>query len=299
MGNSGFKKPDNKFICYGPNVILVQEHKAETDNIKPGLLVMNGSVDGKVKVCDGVTSAPIGFAGYEQSFLGAPSVVSNRPENVDEAYATDAYVPVLGGGGFVGVGALAAGVAVKKGDLLASWSDGTVVPVANLPGGLGVKIPFVKNASEYDTGVDIPGGMIVSDVLVQVVTKVSSSTIDIGTLSTASGDADGFVDGESCASAGFVVHNNVDGTIGNITRGALLTEVQIKDANTSALYYNVPCNYVVGSSAVSVSYTTSNHDVAGNFYIICHAPGFEVVGVAEESVAVGASVQDILVRSLI
>jgi len=34
-----------------------------------------------------------GIAGYEQSFLGAASSTSNRPANVDTAYAKDARVP--------------------------------------------------------------------------------------------------------------------------------------------------------------------------------------------------------------
>jgi len=52
-----------------------------------------------------------------------------------------------------------------KGDLLASWGGGTVVPVVPMPGGYGVRIPFAKNGSETDTGVDLPEGMIISDVM--------------------------------------------------------------------------------------------------------------------------------------
>lgn len=39
---------------------------------------------------------------------------------------------------------LAPGVGTVKGDLLASWGDGTVVPVVPMPGGYGVRIPFAK-----------------------------------------------------------------------------------------------------------------------------------------------------------
>jgi len=59
------------------------------------MVVMKGTNDDDVVACDGVTKAPFGVAGYEQSFLGAASSTSNRPANVDTAYAKDARVPVL------------------------------------------------------------------------------------------------------------------------------------------------------------------------------------------------------------
>jgi len=300
MGYMGFKKPDNKFICYGPNVILIQEEKAEAATIKPGLVVMKGTNDDDIVVCDGVTSAPIGFAGYEQSFLGSTSTTSNRPADVNSAYATGAKVPVLGGGGFVGVGTLAAGVAVKKGDLLASWSGGTVVPVVPMLGGLGVKVPYAKSTAEKDTGIDLPAGLVVTDVVVQSITAVASATIDIGISSgEVGGDADGFVVGESIAATGFIKHVNGSTTASNNTIGDLLVNVDIKSADASALYFSLPKFYVCDGTAESVTYTTTDHAVAGNFYIVAFAPGFEVVGIAEETLAVGATVQDVLVRSLI
>jgi len=107
---------------------------------------------------------------------------------------------------------LAPGVGTVKGDLLASWGGGTVVPVVPMPGGYGVRIPFVKKTTEFDTGVDLPEGIIVSDVIVEVTKEVESATINVGLLSTEnnnSGDADGFLVGESCAAKGFVKHNTV------------------------------------------------------------------------------------------
>lgn len=110
MGYYGFVEPDNKIIAYAPNTILIQEEKAEAATIKPGMVVMKGTNDDDVVACDGVTKAPFGIAGYEQSFLGAASSTSNRPANVDTAYAKDARVPVLGGGGFVAMMHLAPGI---------------------------------------------------------------------------------------------------------------------------------------------------------------------------------------------
>lgn len=76
-------------------------------------------------------------------------------------------------------------------------------------------------ATETNTGFSIPTKGIVTPVGVgfETVTIDSGITIDIGTLSTASGDADGFIDGVSVATAGFV-----KGTLtnGSVTLGALL-----------------------------------------------------------------------------
>jgi len=245
------------------------------------MVVMKGTNDDDVVACDGVTKAPFGIAGYEQSFLGAASSTSNRPANVDTAYAKDARVPVLGGGGFVAMLHLAPGVGTVKGDLLASWGGGTVVPVVPMPGGYGVRIPFTKNTSETDTGVDLPEGMIISDVIVEVTNEVANATIDVGLLG---GDADGFLDGESCAAKGFVKHKTVNDSAAKNTLGAYLVESDIKSSDTSALFVSVPGVYVVGDGKVSVSYTTSDSDnLAGNIYMVCAAPGFQIVGRAEET----------------
>jgi hypothetical protein len=294
MGYYGFVEPDNKVIAYAPNTILIQEEKAEATTIKPGMVVMKGTNDDDVVICDGVTKAPFGIAGYEQSFLGAASSTSNRPANVDTAYAKDARVPVLGGGGFVAMMHLAPGVGTVKGDLLASWGGGTVVPVVPMPGGYGVRIPFVEKTTEFDTGVDLPEGIIVSDVIVEVTKEVALATIDVGLLyaeDSNGGDADGFLDGESCAAKGFVKHNTVALTSADetLTLGAYLKEADIADATVGegqAQTYRVPNYHVVGDGQVSVSYTTSESDkLAGNFYMVCAAPGFQIVGRAEETLA--------------
>ena len=298
MGYYGFVEPDNKVIAYAPNTILIQEEKAEEATIKPGMVVMKGTNDDDVVICDGVTKAPFGVAGYEQSFLGAASSTSNRPANVDTAYAKDARVPVLGGGGFVAMMHLAPGVGTVKGDLLASWGGGTVVPVVPMPGGYGVRIPFVKKTDEFDTGVDLPEGMIISDVIVEVTKEVDSATITVGLLSTedsSGAGVDGFLDGESCAAKGFVKHNTVDTTAASLTLGDYFKEADIVDATSTggAQTYRVPNYHVVGGGQVSVSYTTSNSaNLAGNIYVVCAAPGFQIVGRAEETLPVAIVTDD-------
>ena len=298
MGYYGFVEPDNKIIAYAPNTVLIQEEKAESTTIKPGMVVMKGTNDDDVVICDGVTKAPFGIAGYEQSFLGAASSTSNRPANVDTAYAKDARVPVLGGGGFVAMLHLAPGVGTVKGDLLASWGGGTVVPVVPMPGGYGVRIPFAKNASETDTGVDLPEGMIISDVIVEVTKEVADATITVGLLSTENsngGDADGFLVAESCAAKGFVKHNTVATAAASLTLGDYFKEADILDATGSggAQTYRVPNYHVVGDGQVSVSYTTTNSaNLAGNIYVVCAAPGFQIVGRAEETLPVATVTDD-------
>jgi hypothetical protein len=166
-----------------------------------------------------------------------------------------------------------------------------------MPGGYGVRIPFAKNTSETDTGVDLPEGIIVSDVIVEVTKEVAAATINVGLLSTEDdngGDADGFLAGESCAAEGFVKHNTVALTsaAATLTLGAYLKEADIADATSGAgaQTYRVPNYHVVGGGQVSVSYTTSDStDLAGNFYMVCAAPGFQIVGRAEETLAVATA----------
>lgn len=137
-------------------------------------------------------------------------------------------------------------------------------------GPLHIKIPFSQNATETDTGYDLPARMLVEHVYPEVVTNVAGSTIDVGVLSTESGgDADGFVDGASCATAGVVAPNIVDATAANITLGALLYDAQIKSADATALYLASRRPHYAGSiTGKSISYMTSAHAIAGYIHVI-------------------------------
>jgi len=132
------------------------------------------------------------------------------------------------------------------------------------------RLPFSKSTSEYDTGWDLPDNAVVLDVFIKVVTNASSSTIDVGLDSSESGgDADGFLDGVSCASAGFVQATQTSTSSGGQTLGALLSGTEIKSADTTAIYFK-PKKFHFASSvaAKSVTYTTSNHTIAGYIYIL-------------------------------
>ncbi len=293
MVQTGYNTPSHKIIMGGNP--LVQELKVETaTNCYPGRLVTKGTNDDDVVVGDGV-GAPIGWLGYEQAGVF-------MPDNITTAYAANDQAPVLSGAGnliYMPSG-LAVGTVAAKRDPLLSWADGKVVPGVSMGGRYAIKIPFAKNATETDTKVDLPGGVLVTGALIQVATAAAGSTIDVGILSTETGgDADGFLDGVSCAATGFVVPNNVDATASNNTMGALLVETDIKSADTTAVFYSVPVPYKTDGTAKSITYTTSDHTIAGNILLFIESPGIQLVGKAERSVSAASAAADLQVRTLI
>lgn len=284
--------PANKVIVAGDP--LIQELKVETaTNVYPSRLVTKGTNDGDIVVGDGI-SAPMGFAGYEYC---NPVF---RPDSITSLYAAGAKIPVFSGADciFKMFSGLAAGTVAKKKDLLLSWSNGQVVPGVNLGGRYAVKVPFTKNTSETQT-ITLPPGTVLRDVIPNCTTNASGATIDIGTLSTDSGDADGFVDGASLANTGLVLPGMVDATDANNTLGALITEATIKSADTTALYYRVPTGYLIPTGGKVLTYTTSNHTVAGDLYVIVESPGISLVGRAVESVSAASAAANIQIKSLI
>lgn len=297
----GFKKPANKIVVAATDSTFYSEYKLETaTNAYAGRLAMMGTNEDDIVVADGVTYMPHGFIGYEQSFLGSTSYTSNRPATVDTIYAASARVPVLEGSGFWIVAAIATGVKIKKGDLLAPWTGGVLVPVVPLKGGYGLRVPFTKKTAEEDTGLDLPTNMIVSDVLIDCTTADASGTIDVGIgIGTESGyDADGFLDGESLAATGFRVHTNYNSTDSSNTIGVLISTT-FKSADSTALYARLPDIYRGDGTCKSLCYTTSNHTVAGDMYFVLHGKGFAPVAIAEQNLDTTTAVTDCMVRSLI
>lgn len=296
MVDSGYTTPTGRLVVAGTPPIQTYHNVGVATNMYPGRLVVREAGDYDVKVGDGILP-PRGFLGYETA-----SAVY-RPASTSTIWTVDYEAPVLRGGGFTIYmpGGLALGTYATAGDLLASWGAGQVVPCALFDGKIGVKIPFTKSTSQADTSVDIPTGAIIRDAIVQVVTNAASSTIDIGLgAGTESGfDADGLLDGESCANTGLVLHNTVDGTAANNTLGALLVESDIKSADGTALYYSVPNGLVCDGTCVSVDYTTSNHTVAGYFYVVLESPGVQVVGRAGNTVDATSAAGNIFVESVL
>lgn len=274
MVDSGYVTPTSNLVLAGTPARVLRRNLGTVADGYPGRLAVREDTDYDVKVSDGILP-PLGWIGYEQAAM------ISRPETNATIYEVDQEVPILSGGGFsiYMPNGLAVGSKAIQGDPLLSWSAGKVVAGAQFGGRYAVKIPFSKSTEEVDTGIDLPAGCVVKDVLVQVDTNASGASIDVGMLSSeASGNAAGFLDGESLASAGFVMHGLVDGTAANNTLGELLVESDIKSADASALYYSVPVGYVCDGTTVSVSYTTSNHTVAGYIYLFVESPGIVPVG---------------------
>jgi hypothetical protein len=129
------------------------------------------------------------------------------------------------------------------------------------------KIPISnRGASEVDTGFDLPAKAVVLDVWVDVRTLEATGTtktIDVGLLSSETGgDADGFLDGVSTASA-----LSAAGTLagGTLTRGALL-----RDASGVSVAYCRKNHLSDSVDAKSVSYTLgSEHtEVVGEIHLL-------------------------------
>lgn len=164
----------------------------------------------------------------------------------------------------------------KMGRIISLVSAGIVIvditgyTAQPLSGQVHIKIPFTQNASETDTGYDLPSRLLVEKVNIECVTNVNGATIDVGTLTgETGGDPDGFVDGALLTTAGFVDPIRCDATEANITLGALLKEQNIKSADSTALYAAVGKDYYAGSlTAKSISYTTSAHAVTGFIHIL-------------------------------
>jgi hypothetical protein len=287
---TGFPTLVGRILYRGTPPIVIPKNAGTIANLYPGRLAIREDTDYDVKVGDGV-AAPIGWVGYE---TGSDLV----PETIDTIWTLDREVPIIKGGGFVIRGKLAAGTVAVEGDLLFSWSNGRVVPGIMLNGVPAIKVPFVQNATVKDTLIDIPGGVQINDVVVQVVTAVAASSIDVGFLNSGeSGDEDGLLDGESGVVLGFVPHNMIDATRTSITLGDLLEESEGKDA--FALYYAIKKAYLTDGTIKSLTYTTSAHAITGNFYVAITSPGVQLVGRAGMGVSAASADADIPVESIL
>lgn len=296
MVDTGFETPTDSIFIRGGSAYNTR-NVGVAANMYPGRLVVREATDYDVKVADGILPVA-GILGYEKSPI-------TRPANISSIYTVDttaAVHPLKSENAWYMPGGLAIGTKATQNDLLASWSNGQVVPCMLFGGRIGVKIPFTKNTGQTDTSVDIPSGAVIHDVIVQVTAADGSGTLDVGlgNGSEAGYDADGLLDGESLAATGFRQHKTVDGTASNNTLGALLVESDIKTADSSALYYSVP--YVPGKicdgTCVSVDYTTSNHTVAGYIYVIVSSPGIQVVGRAAKAADATSAAANVFVEAV-
>jgi len=255
--------------------------------MKPGRYVNKGTTDRDI-IIGGPTLPPAGFLSFEDTHD------TYKPLTVDTAYVLDDLVAVLTGAGME----LTAFVeeAVTKDKFLTGGANGKLRVCE--PVSIKTKvIPFIQKGTEFDTTWDFPTGALFMGVFIEVVTNVSSGTIDVGILSGESGgDADGFVDGVSCATAGKILATYTASSDAANTIGQLVTVPVTGDA--TAMYVRVPKPWICNGTAKSVSYTTSAHAVAGNIHILYAEPGNYDQPIAQAMETIAAA-GDCAVRSLI
>lgn len=135
------------------------------------------------------------------------------------------------------------------------------------------KVPFSfadsTAATEKDTGFDwATATLVLPNPSIIVVAADSGITVEVGTLSSESGgDADGYIDAVSCASAVLVKATIVNGAN---TMGALF-EVQ-DSANAGDLTHEA--HVITGAAAKSISYTlSSGADTAVGFALLPYILG--------------------------
>jgi len=289
MGSAPFIEPTNKIVLAGNPDRRGYTTEGTVTNLIPGRLVKKGTTDSQIVIGD-ADGPNIGFLGYENGF--GP----DKPANITTAYALAVSAEVLSGPGVILV-ANCETAAVTKGDELCAGSDGKLRK--RYSGAVQTMvIPFAKSTAEVETDYDLPEGAVILGMpFIEVTTAVASGTIDVGIESSeAGGDADGFLDAVSCAAEGKIqaitwdASADADNTIGLLISNAML--------GGSSNYGRIPVQYVGDGTATSISYTTSDHDIAGNIHIMYIEPGVDdkAVGIAEETIAAAGN---IIIRSLI
>lgn len=292
--NVNMVTPTDRIVIMGEAPIKTIHNVESGTGLYPGKVAQKGTTGYDIVVGTGAGVAPKGFAAYEDT----PS--QGRPDTKTTAYETGKTATVIRGPGFVLDAYLAPNFVAAQDDALFSFGSGNLAPGKYINGVPAIKIPFVKATAEQTTGITLPAGVSVTGAVVEVATAAGSATIDVGILSSESGgDADGFLDGVSCATAGLVVANLADASAANITLGALLTEAQlVSDVAGPTFAVRKFPGYVTDGTAKTITYTTSNHTIAGNIYVLVDAPGIVQMGVAEEAVTAGATAARIHVRSV-
>lgn len=292
MVDSGHIVPTGRLVTKGSPANVVYRNLGTVANGYPGRLAVREATDYDVKVSDGVLP-PLGWIGYEQQ------ATQYQVADITTINVVDTEVPIVSGGGFTIYmpSGLAAKTVATQGDCLLSWAEGKVVPGAIFGGRVAVKVPFSKSTSEVST-ITLPAGAVVRDVFIDVVTNESGGTIDVGTLSSDSGDADGFLDGESLTTAGLVQHNNFDSTASNNTLGSLLVESDIV-GDVASGSFSIPTGYLVPSGGKVLTYTTSNTTatVAGYIYVVVESPGVRIVGKSGTTVNAASATAGVFVET--
>ena len=290
--------PTNKLVVRGEPARIIKKNLGVVTNGYPGRLAVREATDYDVKVADGLLP-PLGWIGYEQQ------AIQYQTGSISTINVVDTEVPIISGGGFsiYMPSGLALGTVATEGDLLFPWTGGQVVPGVALGGRYALKVPFTNTSGTtlVDTGIDIPGGVLIRDVMLNVTTAgASGAELDVGFKNaTEGGDLDGLLDGESCATAGLVNHVMSSASAADNTLGVLLVEDDITSADTTPLLTSIPTGYVTDGTITSLVYTPTNHAMAGDIYVFIESPGFKPVGRAGKTVSAASAAAGIFVETLI
>jgi hypothetical protein len=127
-------------------------------------------------------------------------------------------------------------------------------------------------SSEMDSGFDLPTKGLVHDIWVDVtVSATNANTMNVGLLSTTSGDADGFLVAIS-ATSGALQHGYITATTSGLLNsyfGALWAAVDQVGAGGDKFSFRNPYD-VQGSIVRTISYTlstTQNDNFAANIFV--------------------------------
>lgn len=291
--DTGHKANVGKCVDMGAPFAFQKQVKTVA-NMYPARVVGLDTYDNAMKIADGVNVVPIGWLGHEQTDE------KFRQDGLTDIQVVDNKAACLRGGGFCIQAAMPKGFVARQGDtMFSAAAAGKVVPGCYVDGKPAMAVPFSRNATEVDTNIDLISAQVITNCFILVETAVGSGTIDVGIgMGTESGyDADGFVDGESTATAGLIDHVNWTATDANHTLGILISDT-IKSADSSALYARLPVAYKCDGTCVSLCYTTSSHTQLGRIlFVFGRNPGIVEVGTAEESVDTTSAAKNIWVLS--
>lgn len=132
---------------------------------------------------------------------------------------------------------------------------------------------------EVSSGILLPKGAMVEDVVVEVVTNYTNATVSVGLLSTeSSGTVTGFVSSQAASVAGFFRPGATwtvtqVGDLTNVylsanTRGTLLADAAVGVAANGSKGYYIPKRHLIsGTGARTISYSTSSSAVAGFIHV--------------------------------
>lgn len=274
---TGHSTPTGRIIDLGEPLIKLEKNVETVAEVYPGRLVAKGTTDYDIKVADGVNAVPVGWALFEQT---SPEW---RKDAFTTIFAVNDKIKVGRGGDFSIYAWMPKGFVARQGDKMFSWSNGYVVPGQYVDGFPCIAVPYSKNVSEYDTGVDFATGMLVKNCFILSETNIAASTISVGILSSeGGGSATGFLVVQPVgAVAGLITQNLADATQASVYAGALITEVDLKDANS--VYFGVLNWWKCDGTAKSLSYTTSSHVFDGRMLIQMGNIGITEVGTSEEA----------------